>query len=469
MIGKGRPSRGCCPWRHLCLTLSTVARTPSRLGLRHYLGRIRAANGALRNRPWLRNVWQTLWARAAIVIVGGTSSILVARVLGPVGRGFYATAGAAGTTLAVFGTLGLHAANVYYVGRYPQRRTALVWNSVVVALVVAFVAATSYAVFDSVMPSALPVRGSLGLAVLSWVPFALAFAILQPLLLAVGEVRLYSVVDLSWQLAGLLLVSLLAGTGHATPATLWSTNTLAIAGAAAVIVRRLVRGTTQVQRPSMEVFRSTVRYASRTYMSSISGFLLLRIDILIMAQLLGARQVGYYSVASTAADLVLVVPAVIGALLFPRLCALVSDAERLRATRRVMAGTICCMTVLCLSMLVAAPDVVRVVFGRQYVPAVPAINLLLPGLVFYGGYFVAINFFFSVGMPIVVVGAQTFCLGINVTLDLLLLPRLGIAGASIASSVAYTLMFVAALILMHRREFRRGVEPEVGGKSAVLW
>ena len=78
---------------------------------------------------------------AAIVIVGGTPEFWCPASSVPLDVASTATAGAAGTTLAVFGTLGLHAANVYYVGRYPQRRTALVWNSVVVALVVAFVAA----------------------------------------------------------------------------------------------------------------------------------------------------------------------------------------------------------------------------------------------------------------------------------------------------------------------------------------
>jgi O-antigen/teichoic acid export membrane protein len=82
------------------------------------------------------NILTTLLAR--IIILGLTllSSILLARMLGPEGRGLFALVLLLPELVNNFALLGFHEANTIYAGLQPKARQTLVWHSVVLAGIV---------------------------------------------------------------------------------------------------------------------------------------------------------------------------------------------------------------------------------------------------------------------------------------------------------------------------------------------
>jgi Na+-driven multidrug efflux pump len=64
---------------------------------------------------------------------------------------------------------------------------------------------------------------------------------------------------------------------------------------------------------------------------------------------------------------------------------------------------------------------------------------------------VFMNFLASCGMPLVAVYSPLVALVVNVALNLALIPRMGFAGAALASSVAYALMLLISVAYVRIR------------------
>ena len=67
--------------------------------------------------------------RISLVIVGFVTSVIIARTLGPEGRGMFAMAVTLGAIGVQFTNLGLHGSNTYYASRDTQLLSPLLGNS----------------------------------------------------------------------------------------------------------------------------------------------------------------------------------------------------------------------------------------------------------------------------------------------------------------------------------------------------
>src|SRR5258706_15430228 len=64
-----------------------------------------------------RNVFESYGTRLLVVAVTFATAVVIARELGPTGRGLYAVAVAMGAIVVQFGNLGLHLSNTYHVAK----------------------------------------------------------------------------------------------------------------------------------------------------------------------------------------------------------------------------------------------------------------------------------------------------------------------------------------------------------------
>src|SRR3989442_8405072 len=138
-----------------------------------------------------RNVLETYGTRVLVLIITFATAVVIARELGPTGRGLYAVAVTLGAIGAQFGNLGLHASNIYYVARDRGLLPALIGNTLAVVFVASIVAAIGGIGF-AFWPNASPVHRTLLPLPPASVPFGLAYLLTQRLLLGVDEGRAYN-------------------------------------------------------------------------------------------------------------------------------------------------------------------------------------------------------------------------------------------------------------------------------------
>jgi len=409
----------------------------------------------LADNDFVQKVGETFVARVAMVVIGLATSVLVARALGPEGRGLVAAAGALTAVGVQFGNLGLHAANTYYVARDRSLLPMLIGNSLVIGAVAGGVLAFGVAVVAVAWPGTIPVRGTLLTLALVGIPVGIALLLLENLLLGIHEVRAYNIIEVGTRVFAVAAIVGLFMADAMTPELIVALTPFAAVLGIALALRRLRRHVGDQVRPSLSLIGGHASYGFKAYLAALFSFLVLRFDLLMVEDILGSAQTGYYSIATSMADMVYMLPVVIGTILFPKLSAMSSRVQKWRAARKVALGTFGIMVGLVgVAMLLAGP-IVRLLYGEAFEPAIPAFMLLMPGIVALGTNVVLMNYFASTGMPWVTFVSPLAAVAANVGLNLVLIPSRGIEGAAIASVVAYSLMLMISLVYLGIWESRK--------------
>lgn len=411
---------------------------------------------ALLASDFVRSVGETVSTRVVGLVLGLVFSVAVARALGPEGRGLLAVA----TTLTglgmQFANMGLHAANTYLVARDRGTLRGLLGNSLVVGLILGLVPVLVIGAVELAAPSAILIRGPLLALALVGIPVGLVVMFLQNLLLGVHEIRTYNAMELVVRLFNLAATGVLLVLGAATPVSFAALGVAGNAGILAWSLRRL----TSVAGGGPLVDRTLVRrqlsFGLRAYVAALFSFLVIRADVMMVQYYQGAAATGLYSLAVTMVDLLYLTPVVVGTLLFPRLAALASPAARWAEARRVALGVAGFMAVVGGFAALVARPAVGLLYGVPFEPSVPAFLWLLPGIVVLSVNTIFQNFFAAQGMPWVAVYSPAVATLINFPLNAVLIPRMGIRGAALASTVAYAAMFgMSLLYLVRHPELRR--------------
>lgn len=104
----------------------------------------------------------------------------------------------------------------------------------------------------------------------------------------------------------------------------------------------------------------------------------------------------------------------------------------------------------CLSMGLLGEWLIVLLFGEAYRPAYPALLALLPGI--FSLCYASILHLDLVGKghPGTLSWMAGIAAALNLLLNAVLIPTLGILGAAIASSVAYSVLTLSMLVLYHR-------------------
>jgi len=401
-----------------------------------------------------RNILETYGTRLLVVGVTFATAVVIARELGPTGRGFYAVAATVGAIGGQFGNLGLHASNIYYVAKDRELLPALIGNTLAVVFVACVVAALS-GVILAICPQLSPIHGTLLSLALASVPVGLAYQLTQGLLLGVNDVRAYNNLECGGKLLALVLVCILAAVRSGSVELFFGVTLLSVMATFLWALLRLRRVSTDPPALSLTVFRQSIGIGIRAYIIAFFGFLLLRIDLLMVKYMLGATEAGYYSISQVLAENAMMFPVVVGLLLFPKFSAIREREEKLQlATKAVLVTAALMLPVVVIAALAAAP-VISIAFGRSFLPAVSPFVWLMPGTYFLGIETVMVQLLNSEGFPPIIVVAWIADTIINIAVNFWAIPRYGITGASVASSACYFLIFLIVSAVVWKRNYAR--------------
>jgi O-antigen/teichoic acid export membrane protein len=393
-----------------------------------------------------------LGSKLCVLILGATTTVIVARSLGPAGRGSLASIYALMTLLAQLGTFGIASANPYFVAREPHIRASIAANSLWLAGVVGPLMAGAGILLKVLAPGAL---GDVGWAELTVgmlaVPIMLSSLFLQSILLADGRTVLYNGVEVG---AAALTVSLLltvlplAGGGVLLALSLMVVPQLLALFVYMAAMRHHGRLFRRLDRP---LVRRMIGYGARAYVVTLISYMLIRIDLLLVNGIQGARAAGQYSIAVALADALYLLPVSVSVNLFARVARGSGDRELSLSVFQIVAVGYLAVCVIAAPL---AGPAITFLFGADYHPAISLFLWLLPGVYCLGLLTVIAYHFAANGMPRELVMIWVPGLAVNLTIDIALLPDHGTYVASISSTLAY-----AIVLVLHLRRFAR----ELGG------
>lgn len=162
----------------------------------------------------------------------------------------------------------------------------------------------------------------------------------------------------------------------------------------------------------------------------------------------GVTAVGFLNLATSIAFLPLTFVRIAGRVLFPALSRLQDDPARFaRAAERAL-NRIAVVLIPCgLLLLVGAEQIVRLVYGEPWAPAVPAVQLLCVAAVLGGTTGMMTSAFYALGKARFVWWLNVFWTALLWGLSLLLIPSMGFVGYAAASACVSATVVVPAVLL----------------------
>ncbi len=389
-------------------------------------------------------------------ILSGVTGVLTARWLGPEGKGLVAGATSWAQMLAWLAGLGVAAATQVRVARVPEADRRVVGAALGNGLLYSLLAgATVVALTFVPLQHALDDLGqdsaaTVAVALLP-LPLAVLSSALSLLQLGLGRSARYATAMITGPAVTLLVVLAVQGIANLTPVALAACYIPGVLLSLAVSAGRLPWNGARLELPS---FRADLRLGVRMWLPGMVMLVNFRLDLLVMATFLAARDIGIYS---TATNLMLPVIALPSAMFHLAAVATaradVSSGRKATVASLRRDATVAFAAAAAAGVVVAgtAPLVLPRMLGPAYEGVVPLVWILLLG--YLGRAVSGVIAAGANGLGLPRVGLRAEGAGLVVTLALLplLLPTLGATGAAVTSTAAYLTAAVFAGRWLHRQ------------------
>lgn len=393
----------------------------------------------------------TLATRVAAFGFSIVTNVILARSLGPDGRGVYAVAVLVSAILSLLGQLGIGPANVYHLSKKLISLDELIGHSASLALLFGtfgFGIVFVY-VFLTGADEVLGIGSRYVLIASAALPFMLLTAFLQSLLQG-GQrfVQFNSVLLVQYASPTFMLLASFVVFADRTLGAVcaWTASAIATAVVAALTVAPVSHLSIRMRAGTM---RALLGFGVVSYLGNVTSFVNLRFDVLIVNFFAGTRQVGLYSVGTGMAEVVWFISNAAATVLAPRVSAAGAE-ESDRITERVarVVGSLA-LGAACV-LAVSAPLIVVVFFGAAFEESAWAVWLLLPGIVTLSVGRILSIYLLGRNRLRVDLAASAVGFVLTLVLDFALIPNFGFRGAAVASSIAYTAAMLVDLVWIVR-------------------
>jgi O-antigen/teichoic acid export membrane protein len=384
-------------------------------------------------------------------VVGATgffvSALMLARVLGPAGRGSVAFITVTALVTARVAKVGLGQATSVLASQRPRARAMLLSNLLAFSLATSLVAG-GLVVGGLYLSGAEPAGLTDTQLAILMAGIVAASLVDDNFLIGCGRLRHAAAISASggWLYAGALAIAL--ATVDLTvdsAAVAWVGAHLAWATVLAVVGLR----TAGFRPPSPRLLAESVRFGARAWLGGVSLLLNARLDQILVGVIASEVALGFYAVAVNGAEILLFLPTAIATSLLP---AVAREQEMTSAERTLR--TFRSASVLTLGSIVVAAGLGRLliplVFGSEFQDAVEPFMWLLPGAVGYTALSIFSNSLLASRAPGLSSFGSAAALAAGLALDLALIPAFGASGAAAAASAAFLAGGAVAAILYRR-------------------
>lgn len=366
------------------------------------------------------------------------SGIVVAQTVGAEGKGIYTLIILSNALVVLLSNPGLNTAISYYAVREQSTEKQLLRFALYAAIILGFgggllaFAAYQFVLRENVLQN---IPSVYILIVLAFTPLSLITLFGTAILLGQRKINEFNIVEttrlgsilvlqisstyLGFGVQGIIL-AFLSGIFISTLVTTWYLHE----DVKANLLQRV------------QPIKPIITYGLRSYPTNLLSFINYRLDAFLVNFFADASHVGLYATSVSLAEMLWIVPNAVSNTLFVQIPKLKNeDANQL--TGRIIRMTTLIMVIAVIIASMIGPIVIPILFGKPFQSSIIPFIILLPGVLG-----VSINRILSAdfngrGKPQYSAYATGISAMVTVTLDVLLIPVIGIIGAAIASSTAY--------------------------------
>ncbi|AOZ92679.1 lipopolysaccharide biosynthesis protein [Paenibacillus crassostreae] len=416
----------------------------------------------------LGNVLQIFASNVFILGLNVITGIIIARYLGPEGRGEQAAMIMWPTFLAYSLTLGIPASLVYYMKKKDENQGSLYITSLYMSLILGCVA---IAVGFVIIPFWMREYSKGVIEFATWAlimaPIAMLGTINVAALQSREEYHRYNFIRYFPVFSTLVLLLGLVVTDHVTPFYTSVAYLFPAIPVAIWVTIKMISNYKIKQKNKIESGKKLLSYGIRSYGTDVAGTFSGYIDQILVVGLLSPSSLGLYVVSLNLSKMLNTIQYAISSVLFPKASGL-TQVDAINLTFRVFRISIVITMILGIGIFIVAPYLLILLYGETFVEAIAVFRILIFQTAIYSTSWILSQGFMSIGKPGSVTILRIISLGLNVILLNIFIPLLGIEGAAISLLIT-SMIEIIGIFLIYTIRYKVKLGNWIVSKKDILW
>jgi len=397
--------------------------------------------------------------RIGIVAINFISGVIVSRELLQANRGVFQLFL---TSLVLFNTLlnfGFNNSVAYFAQKNPEKLRLYLSNNFILSIVSSVIIAICLVIFKNFFTfqsSALVV-----LFVFSYVCYSFS-AIYRGVLIGINKTLYYQKLDFYLRLTYFVAVLLFYYLDSLTVFNILLYISLEYLLFSVIASRHIGLKLFPLQLET-SFLKETFSFNTKTYISMVLGFAILRLDQYAIKFFLGNYNVGQYSAGSTIVENMCLVTGMISAFYLPKLLASNDLNEILKKSNKLLFIMFFISVMMSIVVYFLSPFIIELYFKKENLEGTNSLRALLIGFVFWSLFIFIQTIYLSIRFKKSLLVIMFFCLVLNFIINYIYLPKLGIIAAAWSSSITYFLLFILSyfdLFYLKKKNFLNKVSNE---------
>jgi len=383
-----------------------------------------------------------------LLLVAG-SNIVIARYLGPNGKGILSLFTGFISISLMIGLVGVDEANIYFISSKKASHSNIFANGIFHTGITSCFYFLIFLLLSNWLLNN-PLRGLdreyLYIAI-ALIPFYIMNQHIRGMLLGHREVYLYNLfIILQFLLIFLMQLILIPALGilGGILAVVIAVVSQSIFG----IIQAIKLGA-PVKKVDFILLKKSYSFGIKSQLGIIFSFLNQRLDVFFVNYFLNPYEVGIYAIATAVAEIPWHFASSVATVLFPWIADMKKE-EASKFSAAVIRNTIFFGLLMVIGLFIFGRLVITFLFGRVFADSVLLMYFLLPGILGLSITRVLGGFFQGSGRPEFGTLMVTLSFIETIVLDILLIPAIGTKGAAIASAISYITSALVGLIIFSR-------------------
>lgn len=377
----------------------------------------------------------TNFSRLPLTLVAG---ILIARYLGPDGKGTLALIVLAATVLKLIGGIGIEFANVYYTSKNRRKIAEIFSNNIFIWIISTIsIILLGLLLKDRLILTILPnLDPTFFNFVLFVFPLLLWLSFAHSMFQGLEKFKEFNFLRMAEPLtkcATIIVLVVILNMGLYGGVLAIALTYLLPTCLSVYLLLKLVKMKLQTNR--FLLFES-IKYGLKGQVGIFFQFFNYRLDMFLVNYFLDISAVGFYTVSVTLAELLWHIPNSVSLTLFPNVSSRDEESAS-RFTCKISRISISVMLISAIILGVLSIYIVPNLYGESFAASILPLQILLPGVIAFGLVKILTGYLHGRGKPLYASIVTICSLILTLIFDFLLIPKLGIMGAALATTIAY--------------------------------
>lgn len=382
-------------------------------------------------------------------VTGFFLSVILGKFLGAAPFGLYSMTLTIYAIVALVGGIGIPTAIVKYVAESKQDKDKLnifvscgIINSLVFGVITGLVLFAISGMFASIFN--MPELTDLIKIIAFSLPFLAVNNALLGVLNGLREMKLYSFRTIVRSILLLGFTTLLVGIGFGVKGAVFSLL-LSEIGTLFLLILYSKDFFKFIIKDYFENTKEMLKFGSQLFIASAVWMVNTNVDKLLVGYFLLAKDVGIYTIALAISSGLLMIPGAISTVTFPAISEYnfkgQHDAIEMLINRS-MKYSLVILSILGICIIFFSEDIILLGLRPEFLPAVTPMTILVLAIIFFGSVASVGAAFSALGRPDIQVKQNAPLVIVNVIIDIILIPVLGIIGAAIGTATSFLSLII---------------------------